>query len=277
VPAFTHKGSGGLRMLLDSFRDINQRRRVKYDPQWAIVDCARHGVPQHRNRFFLVAERAGARFQFPNATFGDAVLPFRTAWDALCDVGVEIQEAESLDVGGRWGELLPSIPEGKNYLWHTANGGGLSLFGWRRRYWTFLLKLAKSLPAWTLQANPGPSAGPFHWENRRLSIREMARLQTLPDDLEIQGSQYERRKQVGNAVPSLMAEVLGREMRRQLFGDPVESPIVLVSRCHTPIPRPGKPSTVPERFLSLVGDHPPHPGKGLGPGASQRRLARRRA
>ena len=83
--------------------------------------------------------------------------------------------------------LLPTIPEGQNYLWHTERGGGEPLFGWRRRYWSFLLKLAKDLPSWTIQAQPGPATGPFHWDNRRLSVREMARMQTFPDNVVIKG------------------------------------------------------------------------------------------
>ena len=74
--------------------------------------------------------------------------------------------------------LLPSIPEGENYLWYTNRGGGLQLFGWRTRYWSFLLKLAKSLPSWTIQAQPGSAIGPFHWRSRKLTTREMCRLQT---------------------------------------------------------------------------------------------------
>src|SRR5690606_25036105 len=96
-------------------------------------------------------------------------------------------------------------------------GGGSPLFGWRRRYWTFLLKLAKNRPSWTIQAQPGPAVGPFHWNNRRLSSRELCRLQTFPDDVEIYGSRVSVQKQLGNAVPSLLAEVIGREIRVQIF------------------------------------------------------------
>src|SRR6185312_12245754 len=109
---------------------------------------------------------------------------------------------------GKWADLLPSIPPGMNYLWHTDRGGGEPLFGWRRRYWSFLLKLAPDQPSWTIQAQPGPATGPFHWDNRRLTGREMARLQTFPDDIQITGSLADAQRQIGNAVPSLLAEVL---------------------------------------------------------------------
>ncbi len=94
----------------------------------------------------------------------------------------------------------------------------MPLFGWRRRYWNFLLKLAKRLPSRTIQAQPGPAVGPFHWENRRLSDRELCRLQTFPDDVQVHGNRMSVQRQIGNAVPSLLAEVLGREIKTQLLG-----------------------------------------------------------
>ena len=146
-----------------------------------------------------------------------ALLPYATAWDAIG--GVDLRAAdEDLRVRGRWADLLPSIPEEENYSWHTDRKGGMPLFGWRRCYWCFLLKLAKALPSWTLQAQPGPAIGPFHWEIRRLAVAEMARLQTFPSDITFVGSRGSVQKQLGNAVPSLLAEVIGREVAEQFFG-----------------------------------------------------------
>src|SRR5260221_13645095 len=110
------------------------------------------------------------------------------------------------------------MPEGDNYLWHADRCGGKPLFGWRRRYWSFLLKLAKARPSWTIQAQPGPAIGPFHWDNRYLSMRELCRLQTFPDDVHVVGTRASIQKQLGNAVPSLLAEVMAREMRGQMVG-----------------------------------------------------------
>jgi DNA (cytosine-5)-methyltransferase 1 len=126
--------------------------------------------------------------------------------------------SEDLAVKGKWADLLPSIPEGENYLWHTDRGGGMPLFGWRRCYWSFLLKLAKDKPSWTIQAQPGPAIGPFHWANRRLSMRELCRLQTFPDDVVVTGARGSVQRQLGNAVPSLLAEVFARAIRTQLLG-----------------------------------------------------------
>ena len=170
-----------------------------------------------------------------------------------------------LRVRGKWAELLPSIPEGENYLFHTERGAGEPLFGWRRRFWNFLLKLAKSEPSWTIQAQPGPATGPFHWENRLLSVRELARLQTCPDDVQVFGSRASGQRQIGNAVPSLLAEVIGREIRRQLLDGPViEEPPRLLPRRRRPIPAPARVKRVPDKYLHLRWTDTDHPGTGLG-------------
>ena len=115
------------------------------------------------------------------------------------------------------------IPEGLNYLHHTERGKGEKLFGWRRRYWSFLIKLSKRRRSWTLTAQPGPAIGPFHWKNRRLARIELARLQTIPDGYVVTGTLPDVQRQLGNAVPSLLAEVLALEIHRQLLGHRVSS------------------------------------------------------
>jgi len=165
--------------------------------------------------------------------------------------------------------LLPSIPEGENYLWHTDRGGGLPLFGWRRRFWSFLLKLAKAKPSWTVQAQPGPAVGPFHWRNRRLSARELCRLQTVPDAYEVVGDLRAAQRQLGNAVPSALAEVLARAIRTQILGDDVTTAATLLPGLRRPIPEPEPARPVPRKYHALIGDHEPHPGNGKGYAAAR--------
>jgi len=268
----------GLRLLLDAIETINKKTRSKYRPVFQVLNAADYGVPQIRKRVIMIAARDGTEFKFPTATHGDAneqqlsllaLPPHRTAWDALADVHPDADE--ELDMSGAWADLLPSIPEGNNYLWHTARGGGLSLFGWRRRFWSFLLKLAKNQPSWTIQAQPGPAIGPFHWKNRRLSMRELCRIQTFPDDVKITGGRGAVQKQVGNAVPSLLAEVIAREIRVQLLGmKPLRGAPKLMPPSRSPVPSPEPVARVPKKFLKLVGDHEAHPGTGKGYGAIER-------
>ena len=54
-------------------------------------------------------------------------------------------------------------------------------------------------------------------------MREIARLQTFPDDIEVLGGNSNVQKQMGNAVPSAIGELLGKEIRKQFFGERVSS------------------------------------------------------
>ncbi|MEO8035499.1 MAG: DNA cytosine methyltransferase [Acidobacteriota bacterium] len=270
--AYSSKNEG-LELLLREIAAINKRTGSQYRPSCAVLNAAWYGVPQLRERFFMVAARDGSEFHFPVATHragsadGEDLIDlptYRTAWDALADVVPS--HDEDLAMKGKWAELLPSIPEGWNYIWHTDHGQGLRLFGWRRRYWTFLLKLSKTLPSWTIQAQPGPSVGPVHWTNRRLSVRELCRLQTFPDDVVITGTRSEVQRQIGNAVPSLLAEVLAREIKTQLFGYRRSStPLKLLPPDRSPAPPPESVKSVPAKYRALVAEHSAHPGTGKGP------------
>jgi DNA (cytosine-5)-methyltransferase 1 len=264
----------GLQLLLETVRRINREKGTNYLPRMQVLNAADYGVPQLRERVFLIAGRDGQQFRFPVPTHtpepGLLGEPYRTAWDAIGDLEGD-RTGEDLAVKGKWAELLPSIPEGNNYLWHTERMGGEPLFGWRRRFWSFLLKLAKDKPSWTVQAQPGPAVGPFHWRNRRLSMRELCRIQTFPDDIVLSGSRISVQKQAGNAVPSLLAEVLAREIRVQLLGLPKArgGPKRLPLR-RLPVPPPEDVMPVPREFLKLRGSHDAHPGTGQGFGARAR-------
>lgn len=270
--------SEGLDLISKVIAEINEATDSCYHPCVSVLNAADFGVPQVRRRLFVVASKDGSPFHFPrtthfsaeNGTLSDKHPKYLTAWDAIGDLPSEINE--DLGMRGRWADLLPTIPEGCNYLWHTERMGGLPLFGWRRRYWSFLLKLAKNRPAWTLQAAPGPATGPFHWTNRRLSPREMCRLQTFPAGIEIVGSYSSVQRQLGNAVPSLLAEVLAREIRKQLFRLPPKpaGPVLSCHQSDAPPPPPEEVLPVPSRFHALIGGHAAHPGTGKGSGAARR-------
>lgn len=281
VQGLAYKGKAeGLRHLLSGIEAINRRTGASYSVHVKALNAADYGVPQMRERVFLVGSREGRPFFFPSPTHAprckiDALsvqAPHRTVWDATGDLPERPNEP-GLGVGGKWAELLPTIPEGQNYLWHTKRGGGAPLFGWRTRYWSFLLKLAKDKPAWTIQAQPGSAIGPFHWKNRKLSTRELCRLQTFPEELSFDCGRTEIQKLLGNAVPSLVAEVLAREIRRQLLDDPAQGDLVLLPPIRTPVPSPEPVVPLPERYRALIGDHADHPGEGQGPSAAKREPA----
>lgn len=280
VFGLAYKGKDeGLDSLLKGISAINHIAGTNYTASWKVLNSVDYGVPQSRERVFLIGSRNGTPFSFPPSSHGlrkdgllfDAGLePYRTAWDAIGDLPKD-SEGSSLQVGGKWGELLPSIPEGKNYLWHTNRGGGKQIFGWRTRYWSFLLKLKKDQPSWTIQAQPGSATGPFHWRNRRLSAQEMCRLQTFPDEIKFDCSRNEMQKMLGNAVPSLLAEVLALEIRQQLLQDlSRKRKLQLLPAVRTPVPPEEPLAPLAKKYRHLIGQHPDHPGEGKGKSARGR-------
>jgi DNA (cytosine-5)-methyltransferase 1 len=271
----THKYEA-LDVLGAALQRINRRHGTAYEPFALVVDAAAHGVPQRRERVFVYAARDGSDLIPPAATHAEVaageatdLLRFATAWDALAEFD-DPDFDRGLLPGGTWGDLLLSIPEGCNYTHHTARGGGEPLFGWRTKYWSFLLKLAKSRPSWTLQAQAGSATGPFHWRSRRLTPREMAALQCFPDHWKIQGAATSARRQLGNAVPPPVGELLGREICRQLLNEKPRRLAPLTPALRDDCPDPEPIAKVPAKYLHLKGDHAEHPGPGLGPGARKR-------
>lgn len=185
----------------------------RYYPK--VLNAADYGVPQVRPRLFIVGVPKGCRLpELPDPSHtgmwerrmsGGGTTPHVTAGESLANLECEPESGEVL--GGQYSHLLPEIPPGENYLYYTAERGHPQpLFKWRSRYWSFLLKLDPSRPSPTIQAQPGPNVGPFHWENRRLRVGEIRRLFTFPDEFELVGTRASVQAQLGNAVPPLLAE-----------------------------------------------------------------------
>lgn len=59
--------------------------------------------------------------------------------------------------------------------------------------------------------------GPFHWKNRFLRIEEIKRIQSFEDNHVFIGSYKEQWRQIGNAVPPLLAYKIANEIKQQYF------------------------------------------------------------
>lgn len=211
-------------------RLIAQLRAAGYRVAWQVLSAADFGVPQLRKRLFLYATRDSSPPAHPNPTHSGwsetsrridpFLLPYVTSRQAIGDLEGRDDLAEAGEaVAGRYGHLLGAIPPGENYLFYTEERGHPEpLFEWRSRYWTFLLKLDPERPATTIQSQPGPYIGPFHWSSRRLRLLEIKRLQTFPDDYLVVGSRRSAQSQIGNAVPPMLAEIVARPLAALLRG-----------------------------------------------------------
>lgn len=131
-------------------------RDLGYSLNYEVLNAADYGVPQNRQRLFLIGSRDGRKLRLPAPThWGELerrtkVRPIArltrhvTAKEALC--GLETVPESGEVVNGKYGHLLADIPAGGNYLYYTEHEGHPApLFQWRSRYWTFLLKDRKSV------------------------------------------------------------------------------------------------------------------------------------
>ena len=98
----------------------------------------------------------------------------------------------------------------------------------------------------------------------------MSRLQTFPPGYEILGNYSSARRQLGNAVPSAIGELVGLEVRRQFYEQRVRRKLRLIPEPSRDIPPPAAVRAVPASFRLLTPDVTPHPGPGEGPGALAR-------
>lgn len=203
---------------------IKTGKKLGYNVSYKVLNAVNFGVPQKRERIFIVGTST-ERFEHPKPSHRaeddpdllKSHLPvWRTAGDAIADLDTELNDhlLKGHFAGGKDHELLKSIPPGENYLFFTEERGHEKpVFKWRSRYWSFLLKLSPNLPSWTIQARRSNNMGPFHWRNRILTIPEIKRIQTFPDDYLLSGNIENQWRQIGNAVPPLLAEAIAQEVR----------------------------------------------------------------
>ena len=184
---------------------------------WEVIRATDYGVPQERQRMFMIGNRLGIDFKKPEPShhpIGSGLLPeYTTVGDVIMDlVGKEnqidnhIPLAHKPIVAARFGyvkegeklkvEDLPS-----ELVVATRKD---SKTGTVANYSHVFKRLSRFKPSSTMV--PGHNAFPIHPTlNRTLTPREAARIQTFPDGHIFLGTRQEQCIQVGNAVPPLMA------------------------------------------------------------------------
>lgn len=171
---------------------INNLER-EYNVTWEVVNCADYGVPQNRERVFIVGVRKdlGKNFTFPEKTYKDNPLSVRDTISDLrhkgtyipnhsTDCGIRNDEApyiEYISDGECW-KHLPFEEMKKDFMKgaYYSSGGKT----------TYLSVIDKDKPARTILSSPKGknSSQILKWEgqpHRRYTVRESLRLQTVPD------------------------------------------------------------------------------------------------
>lgn len=193
----------------------------KYDVSMNIVESKIYGVPQRRRRLVILASKHGM-IDFPTASHGpDTGKPFSTVSDWIGDLP-EIDAGEShptianhqaANLSNLNKRRLEATPEeGSRSDWpselklkcHTKSGyaGHTDVYG--RMRWN---APATGLTTRCISLSNGRFGHPR--QNRAISVREAAALQTFPLDFEFFGTMGEQAKQIGNAVPVLLANAFG--------------------------------------------------------------------
>ncbi len=178
------------------------------------ANAVNYGVAQKRKRIFVIGSKHTTPIEPPITHWATSKDPQHLKPPVAVEdvigsyIGDEYAE-EREQVTGRWADALQEIPPGSNYKHLTAWAGHENpLFEAETRFWNFLLKLNPKAPSWTINANPGPWVGPFHWESRRLRTVELAAIQSFPHGYIFKGKKRQVIRQIGNAVPSKMAKVM---------------------------------------------------------------------
>ena len=190
-----------------------------------VLNAADFGVAQTRQRFICIGVKKSMEdFNFPKQTHSDpskllnGTKPWVTCGDILSDIDFDSPDDSKMLAGSKHKDLLKLIPPGDNYLYFTKERNyPKPIFRWRSRYWSFLLKLSPERPSWTIQASHSNNMGPFHWKNRFLRIEEIKRIQSFEGKHVFLGSYKEQWRQVGNAVPPLLAYSIAKTIYNQYF------------------------------------------------------------
>lgn len=168
-----------------------------------------YSVPQTRHRMVIIGIRKdlGLKFQVPAPT---SKAKHVTAREALENPPIpENAPNHEMTVQSKIViERLKHIPPGEN-AWYQGLPKHLRLNVKSARLSQIYKRLHPDKPAYTITGSGGGGTHGYHWsENRALTNRERARIQTFPDDFVFEGSKESVRKQIGMAVPPLAAKAI---------------------------------------------------------------------
>lgn len=194
----------------------NEIIRLGYNYIRILANAVDYGIPQKRKRVIYLASKNPIIGEPQKLDCIDSDRINVLDWIARFDDDIN-SEIEESTFGKTYDLELSEVPPGHNYIALSSRDGYPNpKFVANKRYWNFLLKLHPLLPSWTIAAQPGPWVGPFHWNNRRLRVKEIAAIQTFPMDYIFVGSRRTIQKQIGNAVPSILGQKFVEHLKKFL-------------------------------------------------------------
>lgn len=204
--------------LTEFINELEKTHHVALDT----ISCADYGVPQTRSRLVLIASSFNlGEIELPRPTHGPTTdQPHRTVRDAISTLPCDLESPDAAEVNSHIAmrlsalnrERIEATPEGGDrrdwpkHLWppcHTGGfGGHTDVYG--RLSWD---KPAPTLTTKCVSYSNGRYGHPS--QHRALTAREAARLQTFPDSFEFAGGLTSQARQIGNAVPVILARRFG--------------------------------------------------------------------
>lgn len=196
-----------------------------YEVDFGVVRAADYGVPQIRRRLVLVASRI-SKVRLPDPTHGSGLIAYSTVAEWIKELPnisagqVDLADPDhaSMKLSERNIERIQATPEGGSRLnWpqslqlecHASYKGHTDVYG--RLSWD---KPASGLTTKCISYSNGRFGHPD--QDRALSVREAALLQTFPPSFKLVGTLTSKARQVGNAVPPLVARRVGEAIADSL-------------------------------------------------------------
>jgi DNA (cytosine-5)-methyltransferase 1 len=199
---FTHNKGQTKKEIIELFNKMNYHVACK------VVNTADFGVPQVRNRVLFIGNRISSRIVFPTKTV-DKPVSIKEAIDKLPTLksgeASDIPNHISMKHSEQMLEKMNYVSDGGNRNEIPANIRPQS--GDVRKY----VRYKSSEPAFCVT---GDMRKVFHYsQNRALTVRELATLQTFPLDFVFNGSTISQQQQVGNSVPPILAKEIAMTIK----------------------------------------------------------------
>jgi DNA (cytosine-5)-methyltransferase 1 len=202
---------------------VGQLEALGYSTGWGVLQAASYGVPQVRRRLFLAGCLGGRPPRLPPATHGPGTSHAAPAAGSVLDAGQPLGPPNRAIVSYA---LRPSLRPSP-YHGHLYNGGGRPI-DLRRPAPTLLASMGGNKTPWLdplgtvpeyhahLMSGGRPRRGLVPGA-RRITVAEAALLQSFPPSARFSGRPSAQYRQIGNAVPPLLAEHVGRALALEML------------------------------------------------------------